>query len=84
MDTSEASQPLVGAVVFTREGKTLVVLHVAVREDYTQNIKQGGEPILLNLIEEVRRRRPAREGHRIRGYLSRHDQGNAVVGPMKK
>jgi len=65
VETSETSQALVGVVIFTREEETLVVLHIAVREDYTQRSQPGRRPLVLEMLEEVRG-----IGRRIKGVSS--------------
>ena len=47
-------QELVGAVIYTRTSEgTLVILHIAVKKEYTQEGEKSGQQVTLQLIQEI-------------------------------
>lgn len=65
LDLSQAGAPLVGVVVYTRDGDTLAILFVAVREDYSIGGARARELLFFRIVDEVRN-----VGRRIRGISS--------------
>jgi hypothetical protein len=65
LEPSDAAQPLIGIIVYTREMDTLAVLHLAVREDYTQRARPARTSLLLDMVDEV-----CNIGRRVKGVES--------------
>jgi len=65
LDPSETGNPLVGIVVYTRDNDTLVILFVAVREDFSSLGTKARELLFFRIVDEVRS-----VGRRIRGISS--------------
>jgi hypothetical protein len=53
LETTEAKAELVGVVVYTREDNELVVIFMAVREDYAHGGIRGDRMLLLRMVYEV-------------------------------
>ena len=54
VEQTNASQSLVGVVVYTREGESFVVLFVAVREDFTSRGPRAEEALYFRIIDQVK------------------------------
>ena len=54
VEYTDASQSLVGVVVYTREGESFVVLFVAVREDFTSRGPRAEEALYFRIIDQVK------------------------------
>lgn len=51
---TEDRSELIGVVVFTRDDDRLVVLYVAVREDYSATGRKAHELLLLRIVDQLR------------------------------
>ena len=65
LDPSQAGEPLVGIVVYTRDNDTLVILFLAVREDFSSRGTRARELLFFRIVDEVRS-----VARRIRGISS--------------
>ncbi|MEN6407990.1 MAG: hypothetical protein ABFC77_16165 [Thermoguttaceae bacterium] len=65
MDGDGPAAELIGVIVYTREEEKLVVLFMAVREDYTYRSDRRSPILLLRMVEEVRN-----IGRRVKGITS--------------
>ncbi len=54
LDSQEPDARLVGVVVYTREGGTLVVVHVAVDEDYSNRGVNADQMLFIRIIAGLR------------------------------
>jgi hypothetical protein len=55
MDSGEQPERLVGVAMFTRAGRSnMLVLHLAVHEDYTSRGKWGGKAVVAQLFAAIR------------------------------
>jgi hypothetical protein len=54
VEQTNASQSLVGMVVYTREGESFVVLFVAVREDFTSRGPRAEEALFFHIIDQIK------------------------------
>jgi hypothetical protein len=62
LEEAVVNPPLIGLVVYTREDDTLVVLFVAIREDFTDRGTRADEELFFHLVNEV-----GSIAHRVKG-----------------
>ena len=74
MDSSEEPERLVGVAMFTRARRsTMLVLHLAVHEDYTSRGKWGSETVVAQLFNAIRNLSLRTRGVRSLRILYPHD-----------
>jgi hypothetical protein len=74
MDSSEQPERLVGVAMFTRTRRsTMLVLHLAVHEDYTSRGKWGSETVVAQLFNAIRNLSLRTRGVRSLRILYPHD-----------
>ena len=54
LEQTKASQSLVGVVVYTRDGESLVVLFVAVREDFATRGPRAKEALFFRIVDQMK------------------------------